>query len=823
MSATAVMCLNQLMISGTICAEAAPFLIGIDFLGWCVALGSREEASQGPVFLQEPPHRADFSNSSGVAIHCAAHGKPPPRISWLLSDGSEASAVSGLRQVLDNGTLLLAPFPAERYRPEVHSAAYRCAAHNSAGTIVSRRVQVRAAVEKQHYEVQVYDEFVMVGNTAVLRCHVPSLVRDHVVVTSWLRGNAERIVTDIQSGGRYSVFPSGELHIRHVTQADGALPYRCETRHLLTGKSRLSISAARLLVTSPQSSVPPRITDSRSHVQARHRQPVELPCAAQGFPLPSYTWFRSQGASSQRVALEDRVRQVGGSLFLAAALLRDSGRYVCVVNNSVGAERASTSLLVTTPLSAYVSPQQQTVDVGRPAQLNCSTEGHPQLAVSWLKDGRPLHTSSRVRLLTPQTLRIEHVEQHDAGMYQCVVSNNDETAQGTAQISLGDAAPVLVKTFGAATLTPGSAWSAECEAAGSPLPSVSWRRDGHALTTSQQHTLQVSVQAGSASVRGRLSLSAVRPEDGGVYECVASSAAGAASHAAPLHVVGPPHVRPMPDQRVVAHTDAAFHCRVTGYPISQIRWEKEGTTLPDNDRQQVFQNGTLIIQNMQKHSDEGGYVCVATNPDGLTSRSKLNIQVLEPPQIDPISTKPDLQRGMRTHLSCIVSKGDLPIEISWLKDGAPVPEDEEVSEKTIDDYSSTLSFRRLAPRHAGNYSCHAANAAASAHYTVQVTVNEPPSWKRQPKDTQVEAGRSVTLPCSADGSPVPRILWKKDSGSSPPNFQDVSMLMSNYKILDNGSLWIHSARPMDKGHYLCQAANGFGIGLSKIVYVDVRG
>ncbi|XP_049955421.1 Down syndrome cell adhesion molecule-like protein Dscam2 [Schistocerca serialis cubense] len=272
-----------------------------------------------------------------------------PRISWLASDGSEASAVPGLRQLLDNGTLLLAPFSADQYRPEVHSAAYRCAATNSVGTIVSRRVHVRAAVMKQYYEVQVYDEFVMVGNTAVLRCHVPSFVRDYVIVTSWLRGSTDRIVTDIDSGGRYSVFPSGELHIRHVTPADGALPYRCETRHLLTGETRLSAAAGRLLVTSPQSSVPPRITDSRSHVQARYGQPVELPCAAQGFPLPSYTWFRSVRGRSAAVPPpgQSRVRQVGGSLYVGGALLRDSGRYVCVVNNSVGVERASTALLIT--------------------------------------------------------------------------------------------------------------------------------------------------------------------------------------------------------------------------------------------------------------------------------------------------------------------------------------------------------------------------------------------------------------------------------------------------------------------------------------------
>ncbi|XP_046987338.1 Down syndrome cell adhesion molecule-like protein Dscam2 [Schistocerca americana] len=346
-------------------------------------------------------------------------------------------------------------------------------------------------------------------------------------------------------------------------------------------------------------------------------------------------------------------------------------------------------------------PQQQTVDVRRTAQLNCSTEGHPQLAISWLKDGQPLHTYGMIKLVTPQTLRIEQVERSDLRMYQCVVSNNEETAQGTAEVSLG--APWC------APATPGRR---QCEASGSPLPSVSWLLDGHPLT-SEGH-VQVSVEAGSAAVSGRVRLAAAAAEDAGVYECVASSAGGVARHAAPLQVRGPPRVRPM----------AAFHCRVTGYPVSEIRWQKAGKPLPEQHRQQVFPNGTLIVKDIQKVIDEGGYVCIATDPDGSTARSKLNVQVTEAPEIDPIIVKPDLQEGMRMNLMCVVSKGDFPIAIQWLKDGVAINYEQGVSENSFDEYSSTLSFNSLMMKHTGNYTCQASNAAASRNYTVEVVVND---------------------------------------------------------------------------------------------------
>lgn len=39
----------------------------------------------------------------------------------------------------------------------------------------------------QAYKMQVYDEFVIRENMAIMRCHVPSIVREYVHVVSWLR------------------------------------------------------------------------------------------------------------------------------------------------------------------------------------------------------------------------------------------------------------------------------------------------------------------------------------------------------------------------------------------------------------------------------------------------------------------------------------------------------------------------------------------------------------------------------------------------------------------------------------------------------------
>ena len=47
------------------------------------------------------------------------------------------------------------------------------------------------------------------------------------------------------------------------------------------------------------------------------------------------------------VRLNERVKQVGGTLIIKEARVEDSGKYLCMVNNSVGGESVETVLTVT--------------------------------------------------------------------------------------------------------------------------------------------------------------------------------------------------------------------------------------------------------------------------------------------------------------------------------------------------------------------------------------------------------------------------------------------------------------------------------------------
>lgn len=57
--------------------------------------------------------------------------------------------------------------------------------------------------------------------------------------------------------------------------------------------------------------------------------------------------FLEGTTKKQAVTLDDRIKQVSGTLIIREAKVEDSGKYLCVVNNSVGGESVETVLTVT--------------------------------------------------------------------------------------------------------------------------------------------------------------------------------------------------------------------------------------------------------------------------------------------------------------------------------------------------------------------------------------------------------------------------------------------------------------------------------------------
>ena len=97
----------------------------------------------------------------------------------------------------------------------------------------------------------------------------------------------------------------------------------------------------------------------------------------------------------------------------------------------------------------------------------------------------------------------------------------------------------------------------------------------------------------------------------------------------------------------------------------------------------------------------------------------------------------------------------------------------------------------------------------------------PPRWKIEPADINVERNRHVVMHCQAEGVPPPTVVWKKATGSRTSEYEEIREKPFT-KLLSNGSLLLQHVKEDREGFYICQANNGIGTGLGKVVQLKVN-
>nr|CAD7459082.1 unnamed protein product [Timema tahoe] len=231
---------------------------------------------------------------------------------------------------------------------------------------------------------------------------------------------------------------------------------------------------------------------------------------------------------------------------------------------------------------------------------------------------------------------------------------------------------------------------------------------------------------------------------------------------------------------------------------------RSGRELPDDLRQKVQSDGTLVITPVQKSTDAGVYTCSARNKQGHSARRSGEVAVIVPPKLSPFNSDRTQHVGERASLTCSVTKGDLPLTITWLKDGRALDPAQRISVSQVDQFNSILLIESLSPDHNGNYSCVARNLAAEATRTQQLTVNVPPIIEPFSFQDGLSEGMRTRTVCGVSrGDPPLAIAWLKDGGSLSPS------LAVNVSTLDSYSslLSISSLASIHSGDYTCVASN----------------
>uniref|UniRef100_A0A671KNH8 Cell adhesion molecule DSCAM n=1 Tax=Sinocyclocheilus anshuiensis TaxID=1608454 RepID=A0A671KNH8_9TELE len=583
---------------------------------------------------------------------------------------------------------------------------------------------------------------------------------------------------------RYLITSTGALYILDVQSEDAVNIYRCTTRHRYTGETRQS-NSARLLLSEPVDSAPVILDGFEwREVMVGHR--VELPCKASGHPPPRYRWLRDNSPLES----DSRYHQSVSGLLIEATRPSDAGSYVCEVWNSFGNAKVVGRLVVKQPLKAVVSPRKVRGSVGSQVSLFCSVTGSDEYEIAWYRNGEKIYQGINVRItgINNENLVMEGMAKSDGGAYQCFARNGKMSTQDLVQVVLEDGTPKILSAFSEKVVSPNEPISLVCHVKGTPLPSVTWTLDEDPVIKDSNHRMDRIITT-EGHVLSYLNVSHTQVTDGGVYRCTCNNSAGSVSYQARINVRGPASIRPMKNVTAIAGRDTYIHCRIIGYPYYSIKWYKDSNLLPFNHRQRAFENnGTLKLSNVQ-NSDEGEYTCyVLVDPEKQIHRS-VHVTVKVPPLIQH-SDSQSASIGQRVFIPCVVISGDLPMSITWHKDGRPINASLGVTIDNI-DFTSSLRISNLSEIHNGSYTCIARNEAAAVEHSIQLIVKVPPHFEVQPRDQDGIYGKSVILNCSAKGNPIPTIVWNHSKGAGVPQFQPIALNSgSRIQLLEKGSLLI---------------------------------
>ncbi|XP_055921965.1 papilin isoform X2 [Eupeodes corollae] len=149
-----------------------------------------------------------------------------------------------------------------------------------------------------------------------------------------------------------------------------------------------------------------------------------LRCFATGNPPPVVTWKRGAiliDTNNGRFILSS-----SGDLSIVQVHQSDSGSYICVASNGLGAP-VSREVNLQVPVAATALLRRDSSNnytVGSDIVLTCIVEGYPTPNVAWFKDSKQLFSSNRVQITeNPHRLLIFKVTAEDSGYYKCTARN----------------------------------------------------------------------------------------------------------------------------------------------------------------------------------------------------------------------------------------------------------------------------------------------------------------------------------------------------------------------------------------------------------------
>lgn len=319
---------------------------------------------------------------------------------------------------------------------------------------------------------------------------------------------------------------------------------------------------------------PPQVSTKARNSKLLEGSDAVFTIKVSGNPKPRLTWFKN----GQRIVTSEKYEMTysnnQATLRIRNANYTDSGNYTLLAENIQGCVVSSAILVIE---SVQVPPTQEIryendMDLsggsgkalepqfvrifndreateGKLTRFDCRVTGRPYPDVTWYINGRPVQDDATHKILVNESgnhsLMITNVNRFDAGTVTCVARNKAGEIGIEANLTVLEreqlVAPKFVERFTTVNVREGEPVYLNARAIGTPIPRITWQKDGVAMTPNIN--VSISVNGGETS----LDIPRAQASDAGWYQCTAQNIAGSTATRARLFVETPRG--PAPEQR----------------------------------------------------------------------------------------------------------------------------------------------------------------------------------------------------------------------------------------------------------------------------------
>ncbi|TSK17986.1 Matrix-remodeling-associated protein 5 [Bagarius yarrelli] len=573
------------------------------------------------------------------------------------------------------------------------------------------------------------------------------------------------------------------------------------------------------------------IPDSPNHIPDRHRERILKP--------------------EQNIRLPNRNRP---TVFYSKNLSKHSQFDIRNTELSTQTPKPQTTLtfFTTTPKVSGTPPRQTlpvrrgqpwitstnlstvTVQAESDANLPCVAVGEPRPLVSWTK----ISTGASI---TQKTSKIQRFEVHpngtltirkvlplDQGQYLCSVQNQYGQDKLTVTlIVLAEYPRVFQPRYQEISRNLEDTVDLECRSEGNPRPRITWVLPNRAIlhmdSPSPGAHERVSVLA-----NGTLRIKSATYTDHGVYKCIASNPAGAATISVRLTIIAlPPVIQQLKNENISLPegSNVYLNCSAKGVPTPTISWSmSNGVQFRSSEFVSglnvfVFNNGTLYIRGLGP-ANAGIYQCTASNKLGLSSRAvsltvKKSIASARARIISSSPQKTDVIYGGKLQLDCVAS-GDPNPRVIWRTPSKKLVDAHYSYDPRIKVFANgSLFIHSVTEKDEGDYLCAAHNKMGDDYAPLKVSILTKPAKIEQKTqiNQKVMYGGDLKVDCVASGLPNPNIQWALPDGTmvnSIMKSDSISNPSKRYVVFDNGTLFFNDVGMHIEGDYTCYAENQIG-------------